>query len=145
LGTDASLGGFTNRKTAVTRIWKAAQSLASRANAPKAAGSREWASRKPKSHPGRDGSKKDAVIKLLRRAKGATLSELVSATGWQAHSMRGFISGTLGKRLKLKVPGSRPALLASKASLRNSSSCRQVVGEVVGFDSEIKPAVATYN
>ena len=98
---------FTNRKTAVARIWKAVQSLASRANAPdvapKAARSRKQASREPKPHTGRDGSKKDAIIKLLRRAKGATLSELMTATGWQAHSVRGFISGTLGKRLKLKV------------------------------------------
>jgi hypothetical protein len=98
---------FTARKTAVARIWKAVQSLACRANAPdvapKAARSRKQASRKPKPHTGRDGSKKDAVIKLLGRAKGATLAELMTATGWQAHSVRGFISGTLGKRLKLKV------------------------------------------
>ena len=98
---------FTNRKTAVARIWKAVQSLASRANAPdvapKAARSGKRASRKPKPHTGRDGSKKDAVIKLLGRTKGATLAELMTATGWQAHSVRGFVSGTLGKRLKLKV------------------------------------------
>lgn len=38
-------------------------------------------------------SKKDTVIALLRRENGATLDELMSATGWQAHSVRGFISG----------------------------------------------------
>src|SRR5579859_2971464 len=65
---------FTNRKTAVTRIWKAAQSLASRPNAPdvapKATRSGKRASRKPKAHTGRDGSKKAKVIGLLERAKG---------------------------------------------------------------------------
>lgn len=48
-------------------------------------------------------SKKDTVITLLRRGNGATLDELMSATGWQAHSVRGFISGTVRKALGLKV------------------------------------------
>jgi len=71
---------FTDRKTAVTRIWKAAQSLVSRHNAPdvapKAARSGKRTSRKPKGHTGRDGSKKAKVLALLERAKGATLAEL---------------------------------------------------------------------
>ena len=49
------------------------------------------------------GSKKADIIRLLERAKGATLEELMEATGWQAHSVRGFISGTLGKKLKMKI------------------------------------------
>ncbi len=98
---------FTNRKTAVARIWKAVQSLVSAPNAPdvapKSAKAGKRPTRKTKAHTERVGSKKDAVIKLMERAKGATLTELMSATGWQPHSVRGFISGTLGKRLKLKV------------------------------------------
>jgi hypothetical protein len=61
------------------------------------------ATRKAKAHTARDGSKKADIIRLLERAKGATLEELMETTGWQAHSVRGFISGTLGKKLKLKV------------------------------------------
>ena len=38
-------------------------------------------------------SKSDTVIKLLLRAKGATPMELIAATGWQAHSLRAFLSG----------------------------------------------------
>ncbi len=38
-------------------------------------------------------SKSDTVIKLLLRAKGATLPELIAATDWQAHSVRAFLSG----------------------------------------------------
>ena len=60
------------------------------------------ASRHPKA-TARPGSKKAAVLRLLRKPQGATLPELTKATGWQAHSVRGFISGTLGKKLKLKV------------------------------------------
>ena len=98
---------FTSRKTAVARIWKAAQSLVSRPNAPdvakKAAKSRKQATPKAKAHTARDGSKKADIIRLLERTKGVTLEELMEATGWQAHSVRGFISGTLGKKLKLRV------------------------------------------
>src|SRR6267142_945165 len=98
---------FTSRKTAVARIWKAAQSLVSGPNAPdvrtKPAKSRKRPTSKVKAHTAHDGSKKADIIRLLERAKGATLEELMEATGWQAHSVRGFISGTLGKKLKLRV------------------------------------------
>lgn len=43
-------------------------------------------------------TKADAVVALLSRTKGATLDDLTTATGWQAHSVRGFISGTLKKK-----------------------------------------------
>jgi hypothetical protein len=75
--------------------------------APRAARPGKRASRKPKAQTARDGSKKADIIRLLERAKGATLQELMGATGWQAHSVRGFISGTLGKRLKLKIDSFR--------------------------------------
>lgn len=48
-------------------------------------------------------NKKSRVISLLQRRQGASLSELMSLTGWQAHSVRGFISGTLRKRAGLNV------------------------------------------
>jgi hypothetical protein len=48
-------------------------------------------------------SKKDTVITLLRRGNGSALAELMASTGWQAHSVRGFISGTLRKKLGLIV------------------------------------------
>jgi hypothetical protein len=48
-------------------------------------------------------TKKDAVTALLQREGGATLDELMTSTGWQAHSVRGFISGTLRKKLRLTV------------------------------------------
>lgn len=51
----------------------------------------------------RAGSKLAQVIALLRTEHGATLAEIVGATGWQAHSVRGAISGALRKKLGLTV------------------------------------------
>jgi hypothetical protein len=51
----------------------------------------------------RAGTKGAAIIELLRREAGATLPELVAASGWQAHSVRGFLSGTLKKKHGLTV------------------------------------------
>ncbi len=51
----------------------------------------------------RGSSKLASVIAMLRRPKGAGIEELCKATGWQAHSVRGAISGALKKRLGLTV------------------------------------------
>ena len=48
-------------------------------------------------------SKSDQILKLLRRKKGASIKDLQEATGWQAHSVRGFLSGTVKKRLGLPL------------------------------------------
>lgn len=49
----------------------------------------------------RGGTKQEILIERLR--KGATIAELTRATGWQAHSVRGAISGTLKKKLGFAV------------------------------------------
>jgi hypothetical protein len=51
----------------------------------------------------RDGSKTATILDLLKRKDGATLKELMKTCGWQAHSVRGFLSGTVGKKLGLAV------------------------------------------
>jgi hypothetical protein len=55
----------------------------------------------------RDGSKKAAVIQLLRRKEGATAGEIAKLTKWQSHTIRGFISGTVSKKMKLTVESAR--------------------------------------
>mgnify|MGYP000389188586 CR=1 FL=1 len=108
---------FTDRKTAVARIWRAIQALMP-APAPQAAArpSSNDAPKKAKTtkeaqpegnaagpKEAREGSKKAIVLELLRRPEGATLADIQSATGWMAHSVRGFLSGALGKKMGLAV------------------------------------------
>jgi Protein of unknown function (DUF3489) len=74
------------------------------------------------------GSKQDGVIALLRRPEGASIDVLVKTTGWQPHSVRGFLAGTVRKKLKLplqsqKVDGKRTyRIKAGKPSAKTGKS-----------------------
>jgi hypothetical protein len=70
------------------------------------------APKKEKGQP-REGSKKQIVLDLLNRKDGATMAEIAKATGWQNHSIRGFISGSLMKKMQLPI-----------ASLKNNAGER---------------------
>ena len=74
---------------------EAPEAPTSEAPAPQPATAKE---RKP-----REGTKQSQMIDLLRRPKGATLAEIVEATGWQQHTIRGAIAGALKKKLGLTI------------------------------------------
>ena len=57
--------------------------------------------------PGAPRGKGETITALLKQVTGATLAELTAATGWQAHSVRGFLSGTLKKKLGYTVESER--------------------------------------
>jgi hypothetical protein len=99
---------FTSRQVAVTRIWRAIQHLQPGGGAhrhpvaAKTGSAKKEASRKARPAV-RENSKTARVIALLRRPTGASLKMIMRTTEWQAHSVRGFISGQLGKKMGLRV------------------------------------------
>ena len=116
---------FADHATAVRRIWTVLQEL--KLSEPE---------RSPKTAPGKgrktpktdragapDGTKTERIIALLNRPSGATLNEIMAETGWQAHSVRGFISGQLSTRLgfgikSFKRAGERVYRIHSKSRLQ---------------------------
>ncbi|MGP0071772.1 MAG: DUF3489 domain-containing protein [Bryobacteraceae bacterium] len=60
-----------------------------------------------KAKSAREGSKTSKVLELLKRPSGVTAKELMKATSWQPHSVRGFLSGTVGKKMGLTVTSTK--------------------------------------
>ena len=128
---------FTDRKTAVGRIWKAIQALTpapapqAAPVAPKKAKATKDATAKDATPTARDGSKKANVLDLIKRPDGATLKDIMAATGWQAHSVRGFISGSLGKKMGLKSNPSNAPTASAPTSI--GAITRTALKRAAGF------------
>ncbi len=83
---------FKDRKTAARRLWAAFQQIPPSSEKPSV--------RREKN---RAGTKQNQVIALMRQDSGATIDDLVEATKWQPHTVRGMIAGALKKKLGLDV------------------------------------------
>jgi Protein of unknown function (DUF3489) len=99
---------FTSKPVAVKRIWKAIQRLepAGGANRPRVTLTKRSASKKASpavTTTVQPNTKTAQLIALLRQPKGATLKTIMQATGWLAHSVRGFISRQVGQKMGLRV------------------------------------------
>ena len=57
----------------------------------------------PKTRAPREGTKQATLIAMLRAPDGATIAEIMTATGWQSHTVRGAMAGALKKKLGLEV------------------------------------------
>src|ERR1700704_6289715 len=122
---------FTDRKSAVSRIWKAIQSLdggatedattaPQQANKPEAGakkGKKATAAKKePKGKKAakaqetagpREGRKAAQVVAMLQRKNGATLAEIMDKMGWLRHTVRGFMAGAM-KKARYNVESFKP-------------------------------------
>jgi Protein of unknown function (DUF3489) len=109
---------FMDRKAAVARIWKAIQRLSPDAApqaTPVSTETRRWRKspaksslrlRAPKGTIASRTNKKAEIIAMMKRLKGATLPEIMEATGWQMHAVRGFVS-ILGSKGGEKIESSK--------------------------------------
>ena len=85
---------FTNRRIAVHRLWRTIEGLHVR---------HQRLNRRSETNKRVGLTKMQRIIALLASEGGATLRALMKATGWQAHSVRGFLSGKLSKQLGMTV------------------------------------------
>ncbi|CAA7618971.1 conserved hypothetical protein [Candidatus Terasakiella magnetica] len=92
LGITADTGAHTAQEE------ETAADMADEAESPPTDAHVAKSARKP-----REGTKQEALIAMLKQPAGASIAEIMEATAWQAHSVRGFIAGALKKKLGLDV------------------------------------------
>lgn len=83
---------------------KAAKSTPTKTHAKSRSPSAKSSEATPAASPG---GKLGILVTILSRKEGATIPDLVAATGWQAHSVRGAMSGALGKKRGFTITRTR--------------------------------------
>jgi hypothetical protein len=91
----------------------------------------------PKVTTPRAGTKQAMLITLLRTPDGATMDEIVAATGWLAHTARGAMSGALGKRLGLVVTSAKESVRGRVYHLAPSGQIAPLDSSVSSLDRDI--------
>jgi Protein of unknown function (DUF3489) len=77
----------------------------------------------------RAGTKQALLIEMLERPEGATVEQIAEATGWQHHTIRGAISGSLKKKLGLTVEATRTREVgANKVGAKGSATVYRIIG-----------------
>jgi hypothetical protein len=97
----------TQETTTETTTTKKAKANKKSAKAKKAATQKKTPKMTKAKGTPKSGSKAAIVLDLMRRKEGATLAEIAKATDWQNHSIRGFVSGHVAKKLRLKVESTK--------------------------------------
>ena len=109
MAKSAKLGG---NKQEATRVGTRARGTGGRRTKSRTAANKAAAKSASPKEPSKkpaasENSKTNAIVKLLWRQRGASIAEIQKATGWQPHSVRGFLSGTVKKRLGHKLLSER--------------------------------------
>jgi len=99
-----SMQETTKTETATPKKTKASKKTA---KAKKAAAPKKTAKATKAKSAVKSGTKAAIVLELMSRKEGATLAEIAKATDWQNHSIRGFVSGHVIKRMGLKVESTK--------------------------------------
>jgi hypothetical protein len=125
--------GLRAAATAAVAAWKAQNGLEEALGALKAALGSPKAARTPGApRKAREDTKQHAVLALLRREEGATIAQVMEATGWQQHTVRGFLAGLKKKGFTVEVLARVKQVGSGKQGAKGSYSIYRLAGPVAG-------------
>jgi Protein of unknown function (DUF3489) len=116
-----------SKKKSAPKAKKSAKASKKEAKAPRG--------RAPKGEAAERSNRKAEVIAMMKRAKGVTLAEIVSATNWQKHTVRGFVS-ILGSKGGQKIESTKNAA--------GERSYRTLCWPLTGFDGSVETISFSY-